>query len=128
MVVVAAPRCWFTYYYWEDDALAPDFARTVDIHRKIGYDPVELFLDPKLRFVPLRIAAYLLQKKLGFRGLMRVIPLDATLVRGSHGAPSENENEWPVLMVEKSAAGFDSAEKLTAEAVHNELFRLVLAT
>jgi predicted AlkP superfamily pyrophosphatase or phosphodiesterase len=128
LVVVAAPRCWFTYYYWEDDARAPDFARTVDIHRKIGYDPVELFLDPTLRFVLLRLAAYLLRKKLGFRGLMKVIPLDATLVRGSHGAPSENEEEWPVLMLEKGAAGSDSAEKLTAEGVHDALFRLVSTT
>ena len=48
MVAVAAPQAWFTYYFWLDDALAPDYARTIDIHRKPGYDPVELFLDPQL--------------------------------------------------------------------------------
>src|SRR5690242_21199285 len=40
---------WFTYYHWLDDAAAPDYARTVDIHRKPGYDPVELFVDPQLK-------------------------------------------------------------------------------
>ena len=46
LVAIAAPDAWFTYYYWLDDSRAPDFARTVDIHRKPGYDPAELFLDP----------------------------------------------------------------------------------
>ena len=41
---------WFTYYYWLDDAKAPDFARCVDIHRKPGYDPAELFIDPEIAF------------------------------------------------------------------------------
>jgi predicted AlkP superfamily pyrophosphatase or phosphodiesterase len=84
-VVVAKPEAWFTYYYWLDDTRAPDFARTVDIHRKPGYDPVELFLDPTLRSPKVRIAMRLAQKKLGFRALMDVIPLDASLVKGSHG-------------------------------------------
>jgi predicted AlkP superfamily pyrophosphatase or phosphodiesterase len=128
LVVVAAPRSWFTYYYWEDDALAPDFARTVDIHRKIGYDPVELFLDPKLRFIPLRIAAFLLKKKLGLRGLMKVIPLDATLVRGSHGAIPESEEDWPLLMLEKNASVSDATENLMVTEVHDTLFRLVSTT
>ena len=48
LVAIAAPEAWFTYYYWLDDERAPDFARTVDIHRKPGYDPVELFLDPAI--------------------------------------------------------------------------------
>jgi len=85
LVAVAAADAWFTYYFWEDDARAPDYARTVDIHRKPGYDPVELFLDPKLTAPKLRVAWRLLQKKIGLRMLMDVIPLDATLVRGSHG-------------------------------------------
>ena len=80
---VAAQDSWFTYYYWQDDAFAPDFARCVDIHRKPGYDPVELFLDPKISLVKLKILRRLAQKKLGFRMLMDVIPLDATLVKGS---------------------------------------------
>ena len=55
LIAVAAPDAWFTYYYWLDDAVAPDFARCVDIHRKPGYDPVELFLDPKIPLVKLKI-------------------------------------------------------------------------
>lgn len=98
LVAVAAPRAWFTYYYWLDDARAPDFARTVDIHRKPGYDPVELFLDPALRFPRLKIAWRLWQKKLGFRMLMDVIPLEASLVKGSHGAPPAETADFPVLL------------------------------
>ena len=122
-IVMAKPRSWFTYYYWEDDALAPDFARTVDIHRKVGYDPAELFLDPELRWPRLRIAAYLLRKKLGLRGLLNVIPLDASRVRGSHGRRPQDENDWPVLLLEKQHAFAQSEKTLTAEAVHDELLR-----
>jgi predicted AlkP superfamily pyrophosphatase or phosphodiesterase len=82
-IAVAEAGAWFTYYYWLDDAKAPDFARTVDIHRKPGYDPVELFLDSNA--TKTKIAATLLKRKLGFRALMEVTPLDASLVRGSHG-------------------------------------------
>jgi predicted AlkP superfamily pyrophosphatase or phosphodiesterase len=85
LVCLAAPEAWFTYYFWLDDARAPDYARTVDIHRKPGYDPVELFLDPKLASPKAKIAWTLAKRKLGMRSLMEVIPLDATLVRGSHG-------------------------------------------
>jgi predicted AlkP superfamily pyrophosphatase or phosphodiesterase len=98
LLAVAAPDAWFTYYYWDDDARAPDFARTVDIHRKPGYDPVELFLDPALAAPKLKIAWRLLQKKLGFRMTMDVIPLDATLVRGSHGRVPEDARDWPVFI------------------------------
>jgi predicted AlkP superfamily pyrophosphatase or phosphodiesterase len=101
LIAVAAEKAWFTYYYWLDDALAPDFARTVDIHRKPGYDPVELFLNPELAWVKLRIARKLLQKRLGFRMLMDVIPLDATLVKGSHGRRPTDEREWPVLITQR---------------------------
>ena len=79
---------WFTYYYWLDDEKAPDYARTVDIHRKPGYDPVELFLDPSIRIPKLSIGWRLAKRTLGMRTLMDVIPLDATLVKGSHGRPS----------------------------------------
>lgn len=97
-IVSASPNAWFSYYYWEEDAKAPDFARTVDIHRKPGYDPVELFIDPDLRWPKLKIAGRLLQKKLGFRMLMDLIPLDATLVKGSHGRYSEALENAPVLL------------------------------
>ena len=98
LIAVAGENAWFTYYYWLDDARAPDFARTVDIHRKPGYDPVELFLDPKIPAVKLKIAWRLLQKKLGLRMLMDVIPLDATLVKGSHGRRPADKKDWPVFI------------------------------
>jgi predicted AlkP superfamily pyrophosphatase or phosphodiesterase len=98
LIAIAKENAWFTYYYWNDDARAPDFARCVDIHRKPGYDPVELFLDPKLKFPKLKILRRLLQKKLGFRMLMDVIPLDATLVKGSHGCRPRDKKDWPVLI------------------------------
>ncbi len=101
LIAVAKHNAWFSYYYWLDDARAPDFARTVDIHRKPGYDPAELFLDPKLAFPKLKVAGRLLQKKLGFRMLMDVIPLDATLVKGSHGRRTENKKDWPVLITSR---------------------------
>ncbi len=80
LVTLAENDAWFTYYYWLDDQFAPDFAATVDIHRKPGYDPCELFITSKLK-----MARRLIRKKLGFRYKMDVIPLDATLVQGSHG-------------------------------------------
>ena len=85
LVVVSDPDAWFTYYYWLDDARAPDFARTVDIHRKPGYDPVELFLDPAMVMPTLSVGWKLARRKLGFRTLLDVTPLDAALVKGSHG-------------------------------------------
>ena len=97
LVALAAPEAWFTYYFWLDDSLAPDYARTVDIHLKPGYDPVELFIDPAIPFPRLKIAKRLLARKLGFRNLLDIISLDASLVRGSHGvAPAEDDA--PVLI------------------------------
>jgi predicted AlkP superfamily pyrophosphatase or phosphodiesterase len=104
LIAVAAERAWFTYYYWMDDALAPDFARCVDIHRKPGYDPAELFLDPQLPLVNLKILWRLARKRLGFRMLMDVIPLDASLVKGSHGRRVIVPEEQPVFICASSAA------------------------
>ena len=98
LVAVADARSWFTYYHFLDDRKAPDFARTVDIHRKPGFDPLELFLDPALSFPKVKIAARLLQKMAGMRYLMDVIPLDATLVKGSHGRPTDDAAEGPLLI------------------------------
>ena len=98
LIAVAKEGYWFSYYFWQDDSRAPDFARTVDIHRKPGYDPVELFLDPSIPLVKAKIAWRLLQKRLGFRMLMDVIPLDATLVKGSHGRRPADQRYWPVLL------------------------------
>jgi predicted AlkP superfamily pyrophosphatase or phosphodiesterase len=98
LVAVTAADAWFTYYYWTDDRRAPDYARTVDIHRKPGYDPAELLLDPTLSLPKVRIAGTLAKKALGFRYLMNVIPLDATLVRGSHGRIPDALDDGPVLI------------------------------
>jgi len=98
LVCVARRGAWFAYPYWLDDSRAPDFARTVDIHRKPGYDPCELFVDPALRFPALRVARRLAQKKLGMRYLMDVIPLDASLVRGSHGRLPDDARDGPVFL------------------------------
>lgn len=98
LVAVAQPDRWFSYYYWLDDARAPDFARTVDIHRKPGYDPVELFVDPALKLPQARVAWRLLQKALGFRYLMDVVPLDPTLVKGSHGRLAGDPKSGPLFL------------------------------
>ncbi len=98
LVAIARPDAWFTYYYWLDDARAPDFARTVEIHRKPGYDPVELFLDPAIRSPKLAVGWRLLKRALGMRVLMDVIPLDASLVRGSHGRADNDPARGPVVM------------------------------
>jgi predicted AlkP superfamily pyrophosphatase or phosphodiesterase len=98
LVAIARPDAWFTYYYWLDDAKAPDFARTVDIHRKPGYDPVELFIDPAIRMPALTVGWKIAKRKLGFRGLLDIIPLDATLVRGSHGRSGDWDDHGPLCM------------------------------
>jgi predicted AlkP superfamily pyrophosphatase or phosphodiesterase len=110
-VAVSDADAWFTYYFWQDDAKAPDFARCIDIHRKPGYDPVELFLDPAIKFPLAKIAGFLAKKKLGFRGLMDVIPLDASLVKGSHGRDTVPKDEQPV------AIGGDAGKVGVAEDV-----------
>ena len=98
LVVMAEANAWFTYYHWLDDAKAPDFARLVDIHKKTGYDPVEMFMNPKNPLIKLRAAYKLARKLLGFRYLMDVIPLDATLVKGSHGGIRAGKQFYPILI------------------------------
>lgn len=98
LVLLAEPDTWFSYYYWMDDARAPDFARTVDIHRKPGYDPAELFIDPQIRFPRLAVASRLGKRLLGLRSPMNVIGLDASLVRGSHGLQTHDRADAPILI------------------------------
>ncbi len=98
LVALSEPDAWFTYYYWLDDSRAPDFARTVDIHKKPGYDPAELFVDPGIRWPRLAIGWRLLKKAIGFRTLMDVIPLDASLVKGSHGRADGPAEHGPVFL------------------------------
>ncbi len=116
LVALAHANAWFTYYYWLEDVRAPDFARTVDIHRKPGFDPAELFLDPADPLVKARMGLALLKKKLGFRYLMEVIPLDASLVKGSHGVVTAPEDS-PVLI--SSTPDLTSADAIGATDVHD---------
>ncbi len=120
LVVVADKDSWFTYYYWLDDEKAPDFARTVDIHRKPGYDPVEMFADPNIRFLKAKIGMKLLKKKLGFRYLMDVIPLDASLVKGSHGRINEDLRDRPLLISQ------DKSRQLPTTIAPTEVHNLIL--
>jgi len=122
-IAVSREDAWFTYYYWLEDSRAPDFARCVDIHRKPGYDPVELFTDPALSPLALktRIAWRLMRKKLGFRMLMDLIPLDAGLVGGSHGCRPASPLDWPMLAGPRSV---DLPDSLETTAVRDALLRI----
>lgn len=122
LVVIADADSWFTYYFWLDDAKAPDYARCVDIHRKPGYDPVELVLDPAIKIPILKIGSKILKKKLGFRYLMDVIPLDATLVKGAHGRIPESDLDKPLFVAD---ALINSVEKIQATAVFDLIIKAV---
>jgi predicted AlkP superfamily pyrophosphatase or phosphodiesterase len=101
LVAIADKDSWFTYYFWIDDHKAPDYARMVDIHKKPGYDPVEMFLNPKIKFPMWTIGRKLIAKQLGFRMLMNVIPLEAELVKGSHGRIPEDKRDYPVIITQQ---------------------------
>lgn len=117
LVLVAEAESWFTYYFWLDDAKAPDYARCVDIHKKPGYDPVEMFMSSKGR------AAYkLLQKKAGFRYVMDVVPLDARLIKGSHGSINVSEAFYPVLITDKA----QPVAQLEATEIHDVIWRTLM--
>jgi len=115
LVAVAQPDRWFAYYHWLRDDAAPDYARTVDIHRKPGYDPVELFLDPGLKLPRVAVAGKLLKRKLGFRGLLDVIPLRPDLVKGSHGRLTESLADGPVFITGTPASTRDQ-ERVSSES------------
>ncbi len=99
LVALATSGAWFAYDYWLDDAQRPDFARCVEIHKKPGYDPRELLCDP--RGGKRRAMTALLRKMLGFRYLMDPVPLDTTLVKGSHGLPAARPDDGPVLIASR---------------------------
>jgi predicted AlkP superfamily pyrophosphatase or phosphodiesterase len=116
LVLVADPRAWFTYYYWLDDDHAPDFARGVEIHRKPGYDPAELFFDPADRSAKARAGLSLVRKKLGLRYAMSVVPLDPRWVRGSHGRLPDDPADGPVLLTSDARL---QRETVAAADVHD---------
>jgi predicted AlkP superfamily pyrophosphatase or phosphodiesterase len=98
LILLAEPDAWFAYSFWQNDRNAPDYARSVAIHNKPGFDPCELFWDPALSFPKLRAARRLLQKKLGFRTIFDVIPLDPMIVKGSHGLVASDPLDRPILI------------------------------
>ncbi len=118
LVCEAEPGCWFAYHYWLEESRRPDFARTVDIHRKPGYDPTELFVDPKLAAPKLKVAVTLLKKLLGFRYLMDVIGTDPSLVRGSHGRLYDDPEKGPVFIASNRRG---AAECVTALEVRDRI-------
>jgi predicted AlkP superfamily pyrophosphatase or phosphodiesterase len=118
IVALSEPDAWFAYAFWLDDAQAPDYARTVDIHRKPGYDPCELFFDSRLWWPKGRALRRLIQKKLGFRTLLDVVPLDASLVRGSHGLPALQPGDRPLLIGDGPAP---AKGEMPSSAVHHFL-------
>jgi len=122
LVLVAEQGCWFSYDYWLDDRCAPDFARTVDIHRKPGYDPCELFVDPSIAAPRLTIAGKLLRRALGFRTVMDVIPLDPSLVRGSHGRTGMPEHRQPILITADGGGAEEISCCEVGEVILSQLF------
>jgi len=126
LVVVAEPDSWFTYYYWLDDARAPDFARGVEIHRKPGYDPAELFFDPADKLVKAKAGLTLARKKLGLRYTMDVVPLDPQWVKGSHGRLPDSPADGPVLLCSdpRPDGAVEASGQISAVEVASLLLRL----
>jgi predicted AlkP superfamily pyrophosphatase or phosphodiesterase len=124
LIAISRSDRWFTYYHWLDDDRAPDYARTVDIHRKPGYDPAELFIDPAIRLPLLKVGWTLFKRKLGFRSLLDVIPLDPSLVRGSHGRPTDRPEDGPCLLT-SAPDRLPPAESIAAPTVKEIILRHV---
>ncbi len=120
LVAVADLRSWFTYYFWDDDRRAPDYARCVDIHRKPGYDPVELFVNPRIKRPKMKVVRKKLRSALGFRTLMDFIPIDSTLVKGSHGRIPDLDADRPVLIGDFPA--LKAGHRMRATDVYQQLY------
>jgi predicted AlkP superfamily pyrophosphatase or phosphodiesterase len=95
LIAISSKDKWFSYYWWHEDNRAPEFARKVDIHRKPGYDPVELFFDPKTKS----------------------IPLEPRMVKGSHGRPVDLEREEGLAFYASSKRHGIVSESGTARCV-----------
>jgi hypothetical protein len=119
VIALSGPRGWFAYPFWENDKFAPDYARSVAIHHKPGFDPCELFFDPKLIAPKLHAARRLVQKKLGFRTNFDVVPLDASIVKGSHGLAAADPLDRPILI----GHGEKPADSVPMTAVKELLLR-----
>src|SRR3954468_6980904 len=110
LVALAERDAWFTYHYWLDNARPPDFGRQVEIHRKPGYDPAELFWDPDdERGAKLRGGLALARKTAGFRYVLSVVGLDASkYVAGTHGLLPSDPVDGPVFLCSESSFARDS--------------------
>lgn len=113
LVLLSAPDAWFAYPYWLDDDSAPDFARSVDIHRKPGYDPCELFMAGSNAGA----GATLLRKKLGLRYRFRTCPLDPSIVKGSHGLPARDAADGPLIACSDAGALPDAPAMTDVKAI-----------
>ena len=102
IIAIAESGTWFCYDYWLDAAKRPDFANSVEIHKKPGYDPRELFFDPKGGKA--RAGKALLRKKLGLRYVMNPVPLDPSLVKGSHGRAPNKPEDGPLVICDQPDA------------------------
>ncbi|MDZ7694091.1 MAG: alkaline phosphatase family protein [Balneolaceae bacterium] len=125
LVAIAEPEAWFTYYYWLDDEKAPDFAPTVDIHTKPGYDPAELLIDPQIAFPKLKAGMRLLQKKLGFRYNMDLIPKEGSGVKGSHGRKENDAGIQPIVASQHIdiMASFQDSDQLHPTSVYDVIMK-----
>ena len=115
LVAISKADRWFSYYFWLDDDRAPDYARTVDIHRKPGYDPVELFLDPAIRLPQLSVGWRLAKRKLGMRTLLDVIPLDTQAGEGFARPVDRRSARGPAR--HQLAAGPDAGRRSAGDGV-----------
>jgi len=123
LVALAERDAWFTYHYWLDNAHAPDFGRQVEIHRKPGYDPAELFMDPDdEKGAKLRAGLALGRKMTGFRYVMSVVGLDASkYVKGTHGLLPPSDEDGPVFLCSE---GSFARERIAASDVRDVLLEL----
>ena len=121
LVLVPEPGAWFAYPWWTATSEAPDYARTVDIHRKPGYDPCELLLDAGPLATSAKVAWFMVRRKLGFRALLRCTPLDASLVGGTHGRVDLEPELEPVLLAEGAFLPMEG--RLPTRAVHEVILR-----
>jgi len=123
LIAIAEPEAWFTYYYWLDDSKAPDFAPTVDIHTKPGYDPAELLIDPAIRLPMVKAGLRLLQKKLGFRYKMDLIPINGSGVKGSHGRIPDVSEKGPLVATHQTGLLGDGVQQPTG--IYDLIYRHV---
>jgi hypothetical protein len=101
VIVIAQYDAWFAHDFWASDSERPAWQLTVDIHRKPGYDPRELFFDPA----------------------KKCIAQSLKLIKGSHGRVDDDPASWPVLICDPAFA--PPAEKIAMTDVAAWLKKLL---